>query len=197
MQVEKKRTPIPQGVRFDVFRRDNFTCVYCGAKSPDIVLECDHKIAVANGGTDNFDNLVTACWDCNRGKGTKTVKHSAQYPRPVSSHHGSAANDNGLVGLYGHSRDDDGKIDWQFQITGMVGSEACTIQLFSWMDGRATDIKIVLVSDLTTKQYSLYGSRDEWLWRWAVESAKESGRGVNWARKTFRISTGREFGEAA
>ena len=28
----------------------------------------DHKVAVADGGTDDLSNLITACWACNRGK---------------------------------------------------------------------------------------------------------------------------------
>lgn len=56
-------------VRFEVFKRDNFTCRYCGRKTPEVVLEVDHVVPVAEGGTDDMDNLVTACWECNRGKG--------------------------------------------------------------------------------------------------------------------------------
>lgn len=184
--MAQKRKPIPQGVRFDVFRRDDFTCVYCGAKSPDATLHCDHKLAVANGGTDDISNLVTACADCNYGKGVKKVKMATRR---------TAANDNGLVGLYGHTRTDDGEIQWQFEVTGMVGDDACTIQLFSWMDGRPTDVRVMSVEDMSA--CSLYSSRDEWIWQWAKESAASDGKGDRWARKTFRFSTGREFGDAA
>jgi hypothetical protein len=55
--------------RFEVFKRDNFTCRYCGRKTPQVVLEVDHIIPVSKGGTDDMDNLVTSCWECNRGKG--------------------------------------------------------------------------------------------------------------------------------
>jgi 5-methylcytosine-specific restriction endonuclease McrA len=30
--------------RFEVFKRDDFTCQYCGRKSPDVVLEADHIV---------------------------------------------------------------------------------------------------------------------------------------------------------
>jgi hypothetical protein len=61
---------ISKKVRFDVFKRDGFTCVYCGAHpSETIVLEVDHIHPVAEGGSDDPDNLVTACFACNRGKG--------------------------------------------------------------------------------------------------------------------------------
>jgi hypothetical protein len=56
-------------VRFDVFKRDGFTCAYCGRKPPEVTLEVDHIIPRAEGGDDAVDNLTTACMDCNRGKG--------------------------------------------------------------------------------------------------------------------------------
>lgn len=54
--------------RFEIFKRDNFTCRYCGRVSPDVVLEVDHIIPVCEGGTDDPINLATACWECNHGK---------------------------------------------------------------------------------------------------------------------------------
>jgi len=54
--------------RFEVFKRDQFTCRYCGRQSPEVVLEVDHITPVSRGGTDDAINLVTSCWECNRGK---------------------------------------------------------------------------------------------------------------------------------
>lgn len=59
--------------RFEVFKRDRFTCAYCGKHPPDVLLECDHIIPVAAGGSDDLENLVTACWDCNRGKADRLL----------------------------------------------------------------------------------------------------------------------------
>lgn len=59
--------------RFEVFKRDEFTCQYCGHKSPDVVLEVDHIVPTARGGTDDVINLRTSCWDCNRGKSDKPL----------------------------------------------------------------------------------------------------------------------------
>lgn len=56
-------------VRFDVFKRDGFSCGYCGRKPPAVTLEVDHIIPRVEGGGDDVENLVTSCWDCNRGKG--------------------------------------------------------------------------------------------------------------------------------
>jgi len=60
-------------IRFDVFKRDGFRCVYCGRRSPEVILEVDHVLALANGGTDELDNLVTSCTDCNRGKSDRPL----------------------------------------------------------------------------------------------------------------------------
>lgn len=59
---------ISKRVRFEVFKRDDFTCVYCGRTPPESPIECDHVIAASSGGSCDLGNLVTACADCNRGK---------------------------------------------------------------------------------------------------------------------------------
>jgi hypothetical protein len=55
-------------IRFEIFKRDDFTCRYCGKRSPEVVLEIDHIVPVCEGGIDDPINLAVACWDCNRGK---------------------------------------------------------------------------------------------------------------------------------
>lgn len=59
---------VTKRTRFEVLRRDDHTCQYCGAKAPDVTLQIDHVIPVALGGDDKPGNLVTACRDCNSGK---------------------------------------------------------------------------------------------------------------------------------
>jgi hypothetical protein len=59
--------------RFEVFKRDGFTCQYCGRKSPEVVLEVDHIVPVASGGVDDVINLRTSCWACNSGKSDKPL----------------------------------------------------------------------------------------------------------------------------
>lgn len=62
------RKSISQKLRFEIFKRDNFTCQYCSAKPPKVALEIDHLVPVCKKGTNHIDNLITACFDCNRGK---------------------------------------------------------------------------------------------------------------------------------
>ena len=76
-----RRKAIPKKVRFEVFKRDKFTCTYCGRKAPDVVLEVDHIIPVAEGGKNDIMNLTTSCRDCNRGKGKRTLSDDSAIER--------------------------------------------------------------------------------------------------------------------
>ena len=71
-----ERKPLPKKVRFEVLKRDRFTCQYCGRKAPDVVLHVDHIHPVADGGIDDMTNLVTACSECNLGKGARLLDRS-------------------------------------------------------------------------------------------------------------------------
>lgn len=57
--------------RFKIFERDDFKCVYCGRnpREHETTLEIEHVFPKARGGTNATANLVTACKECNAGKG--------------------------------------------------------------------------------------------------------------------------------
>jgi hypothetical protein len=59
---------VSKRARFEVMRRDNHTCRYCGGTAPDVVITVDHVTPIALGGSDDPGNLVVACRDCNAGK---------------------------------------------------------------------------------------------------------------------------------
>lgn len=59
---------VTKRVRFEVLRRDEHTCQYCGQMAPDVALHVDHVVPVSLGGSDDPSNLVAACPDCNAGK---------------------------------------------------------------------------------------------------------------------------------
>lgn len=59
---------VSKRLRFEIFRRDNHTCRYCGRAAPEVKLRPDHVVPVALGGSDDPSNLVTSCDDCNSGK---------------------------------------------------------------------------------------------------------------------------------
>ena len=68
-----ERKKLTQTQRFEVFKRDGFKCQYCGRSAPEVILEVDHIIPVAEGGKNDIINLITACKDCNRGKGKRLL----------------------------------------------------------------------------------------------------------------------------
>lgn len=59
---------VSKRLRYEILRRDNHTCRYCGRTSVETRLTVDHVVPTALGGSDEPSNLVTACADCNAGK---------------------------------------------------------------------------------------------------------------------------------
>ena len=72
-------------LRWKVLNRDLFTCQYCGQTAPNVVLQVDHIVARANGGTDELNNLKTACVACNIGKNLKPLNIPPQVTMPGHS----------------------------------------------------------------------------------------------------------------
>lgn len=75
-------TYIPEKLYMTVFERDEYKCVYCGSTE---TLEIDHVIPVCQGGTNDIENLVTACRHCNRSKSGRTPEEweRSKEPKPV------------------------------------------------------------------------------------------------------------------
>jgi 5-methylcytosine-specific restriction endonuclease McrA len=64
----------PKSLRFQILARDNFHCRYCGRGVEDgIKLQVDHIVSRNSGGETIATNLITACFDCNRGKSKRTL----------------------------------------------------------------------------------------------------------------------------
>lgn len=68
-----KRVGLSPRTRWEVLERDGRRCRYCGANAPDTILHVDHVKSKKDGGTDDLANLVTACQDCNLGKGARSA----------------------------------------------------------------------------------------------------------------------------
>lgn len=68
---------VSKRLRFEILRRDNHACRYCGATAAEGPLTIDHVLAVALGGTDEASNLVTACsWpDCEMCESDEDEDH--------------------------------------------------------------------------------------------------------------------------
>ncbi len=60
--------------RREVFRRDNYTCQYCGKKTSDLTI--DHVIPRHLGGMHVWNNVVAACAACNHRKGGRLLEEA-------------------------------------------------------------------------------------------------------------------------
>ncbi len=58
----------------ELFRRDNYTCQYCGSKTPHLTI--DHVIPRHRGGDYSWSNLVSACASCNTKKGGRRIEEA-------------------------------------------------------------------------------------------------------------------------
>jgi len=67
----KRPRPRVRLTRREIFLRDQHTCQYCGVRSKDLTL--DHVVPKHRGGRHLWENLVSACRNCNHRKGGKTV----------------------------------------------------------------------------------------------------------------------------
>ena len=66
--LRKSQRQIDQRVSWKVFRRDNFTCVYCGAD--DVPMTVDHIVLWEHMGDSVPDNLNCSCKKCNKTRGS-------------------------------------------------------------------------------------------------------------------------------
>jgi 5-methylcytosine-specific restriction endonuclease McrA len=84
--VNQGYTKVPLN-RQNVFKRDNYTCVYCGCTEKS-ALTLDHVIPQSKGGPDTWDNLVTACKRCNAEKADLTLEEYGKViPEPKRPHY--------------------------------------------------------------------------------------------------------------
>ena len=75
-QVHKPRARVKL-TRREIFRRDNYTCQYCGRR--DVALTVDHVVPRHMGGQHIWTNLVAACSACNHHKGGRSVAESRMH----------------------------------------------------------------------------------------------------------------------
>ena len=87
-QVQRPRPRIKLSRRA-IFRRDNFTCQYCGTQSNHLTI--DHVVPRYRGCKHVWENVVSACPTCNRRKGGKTLvetrmtlRHKPAEPSPTT-----------------------------------------------------------------------------------------------------------------
>ncbi len=69
----------PKSVNFsrkNIYKRDNYTCQYCGVQPGLEQLTVDHIIPRSRGGRSDWSNCTSACWKCNKKKGNKTLEEA-------------------------------------------------------------------------------------------------------------------------
>lgn len=72
--------PMPAFTRFNVFLRDEWECQYCGEAFRTQNLTFDHVVPRSRGGRTSWDNIVTACQDCNLLKADKMPHECGMFP---------------------------------------------------------------------------------------------------------------------
>jgi len=68
--------------RAKVFKRDGYTCFYCGHNKVQN-LSLDHITPKSKGGSDNPSNLLTACKKCNNMKGDMGLDEFIEYVNKI------------------------------------------------------------------------------------------------------------------
>jgi 5-methylcytosine-specific restriction endonuclease McrA len=58
--------------RRNIYKRDRYTCQYCGIQPGSEELTIDHVLPRSQGGTSNWENCVLACVNCNKRKANRT-----------------------------------------------------------------------------------------------------------------------------
>ncbi len=66
----RRPRPVVKLSKSEIFRRDRYTCQYCGKKVSNLTI--DHILPRSKGGKHTWENLTTACADCNHRKGNRT-----------------------------------------------------------------------------------------------------------------------------
>lgn len=70
-KFRRQRKPVKFS-RVNIYGRDNYTCQYCGDRKLVGGLTYDHVVPRAQGGKTLWENIVTACSECNTKKGGRT-----------------------------------------------------------------------------------------------------------------------------
>lgn len=104
-----RRKALGRKLRFEVFKRDRFTCQYCGGVAPTVVLVVDHVKPVAKDGSNELLNLITSCEVCNSGKGPRELSDETVLSRQLEQ----------LQDLADRREQIEMMLDWKTMLIGM------------------------------------------------------------------------------
>ena len=74
--LKSRQNYIPPLSNNALFRRDARICLYCGGEFSLLALSRDHVTPLVQGGSDHWNNVVTACKRCNHHKGGRTPEQA-------------------------------------------------------------------------------------------------------------------------
>jgi len=173
------RRSLGKKLRFEVFKRDSFTCQYCGRSAPDVVLHVDHIIPVSEGGENDITNLVTSCKDCNLGKSNRQLDDDAivkQRKRQLDELQERREQlemmmewQRSLIDLEGQAADELAEL-WKSLVPGYHVTERGLQNLRIWI-GKYELQEIIEAMRICTGQYLKYQSGDAWPTSESVEYA--------------------------
>jgi 5-methylcytosine-specific restriction endonuclease McrA len=70
---KNERSILTKSIKLEVFKKNNYKCVFCGIGKEETSLEIDHIIPHSKGGSDELDNLQTICKSCNLSKSNRII----------------------------------------------------------------------------------------------------------------------------
>jgi len=94
--------------------------VYCGRHPPEIELVVDHITPWSKDGAGDAPNLVSACRDCNAGKGANRV------PPTLARL---------LIGKFFHTFDAEGYVNKQGRFAACIEPNGYLVEYFEWFTG--------------------------------------------------------------
>lgn len=62
--------------RKNLFKRDKYTCIYCGVQPGPEELTIDHVFPKSRGGISSWENCALACIECNKRKSNRTPEEA-------------------------------------------------------------------------------------------------------------------------
>jgi len=175
---------VSNALKLRILRRDGYQCVYCGKSGQNSNLEIDHRIPHTKGGDNHISNLYTACVECNRKKGTETWDVRKGYsPIKINNAENRMMKTSPLDGVCVHIFNEPDKtkrpgvkryvseVDRQGQVLGIFQDEHIAVQLFSWLDGRPTNIELFPIENVIDGTMVFYV--DDIEMKYAYENMRE------------------------
>lgn len=71
--INRKRQQVTAFKKRVALRDGGSVCFFCGEMHSIEDLTIEHLLSVSHGGTDNINNFVLACEDCNKDAGNKSI----------------------------------------------------------------------------------------------------------------------------